>query len=87
MFSEVKMWRNKSKGINNRTWTRRIRWLEDNEHVKLKLEDGEVYREVLTDRIAAQTIWTRFKEGQSIDDAVSILGNVVPKSLRSKKGT
>ena len=95
MFSKVKSWDNRTSGRllpNGRTWTRRITWMEDeNDAIKLKLEyvsqDGEdtSYKEVLCDAIAAETIWKRFREGQPIDDAISILGNLVPKSLKSKK--
>ena len=69
---------------NGRTWTRRIQWLEDSMlPVKLKLEDGHMYKEVLCSRIDAEIIYDRFREGQSIDDCISILGNKVPASLQS----
>lgn len=97
-FSLVKSWDNRKEisrvrlsdrdCINGRTWTRRIQWLEDAEdRVKLKLEDGQTYREVIAVGGMAQTIWDRFKQGQSIDDAVSILGNNPPKFLKSKRAS
>jgi hypothetical protein len=91
-FSLLKSWDDRrscdrKRCVKGRTWVRRIRWLGDEEYrVKLKLEDGELYREVIAVGGMAQTIWDRFKQGQSIDDSVSILGNVVPKFLKSKKG-
>lgn len=90
-FSVVKSWDDRrtcdrKSCIKGRTWVRRIQWLEDCEdRVKLKLEDGDTYREVIAVGGMAQTIWDRFKAGQSIDDAISILGNAVPKFLRSRK--
>lgn len=90
-FSLLKSWDNRKRPVRldpktGRSWTRRIQWLEDAEdRVKLKLEDGEAYREVIAVGGMAQTIWDRFKSGQSIDDAVSILANPVPKFLRSRK--
>ncbi len=69
-----------------RSWDRRIRWLEDGDLVKLKMEDGEDYSEVLSNNsLDPQTIWNRFKAGQSILDCVSILAVTPPKALRSKK--
>lgn len=91
-FSPRCSWDNRGKPVRldpktGRSWTRRIRWLKDEDgRNKLKMEDGEQYKEVLADDVSAQTIWDRFKAGQPIDDAVSILGNTPPKFLRSKKG-
>lgn len=92
-FSMLKSWNNRrsckrADCIYGRTWTRRIRWLESIDHqIKLKLEEGEYYREVLVPfKDAANTIWLRFKDGQPIDDCISILGVVPPAYLRSKKG-
>jgi hypothetical protein len=90
-FSLRKQWDNRKHPVRldpktGRSWTRRIQWLEDAEdRVKLKLQDGESYREVIAVGGMAQTIWDRFKTGQSIDDSVSILGNDPPKFLRSRK--
>lgn len=90
-------WDNRSKPVRidpktGRSWTRRIRWLSCADQIKLKLEvvipdKPAQYKEVLCDEVAAKTIWDRFKNGQSIDDSVSILGNVVPKGLQSKRAS
>ena len=93
MYSMVKSWSNRRetkakrlKTINGRTWTRRIRWLEDDTSViKLKFEDGETYFETGVSVSFAQTVWDRFKEGQSIQDAVSILGVKVKLSMKGER--
>lgn len=91
-FSLVKSWDNRGKpvvidAITRRSWTRRIQWLSDNGgNIKLKLEDGLDYREVMANGGFAQTIWDRFKDGQSIKDSISILYSEVPKHLKSRKG-
>jgi len=90
MFSLKKSWDNRGERRVNgryRGWTRRIQWLEDgfNNLIKLKLEDGDAYREVVTSWGTAGTVWQRFKDGQSIDDAVSILAADVPAHLASKR--
>lgn len=71
--------------FNKRTWTRRIQWLEGNDvlMIKLKLEDGHVYKEVLCNEKDAEIIYERFREGQSIDDCISILASKVPQALQS----
>jgi len=92
-FSLHKSWDNRTKPVRidpatNKSWTRRVQWLNGTDGlVKLKLEDvtDGVYREVLCPDYAAQIIWDRFKTGQSINDAVSILANPVPKGLQSKR--
>ncbi len=91
-FSVRRTWDNRPDKVvinpaTGRSWTRRIQWLVWDGSVKLKLEDGKDYREVLTDKLSGNIIWKRFREGQSIDDCVSILGNVVPASLQSKKAS
>jgi hypothetical protein len=77
--------------INGRTWTRRIQWLDgygpNSGLIKLKLEDGQLYKEVLATEKDADTIWQRFNDGQPIDDCLSILGRAVPQSLKSRKAT
>jgi hypothetical protein len=88
-FSLIKSWDNRKTAkradcTNGRTWTRRIRWLVG-ERIKLKLEDGVQYQEILTDEASAKIIWDRFKEGQSIEDSVGIFGDRVPTNLKSKK--
>lgn len=91
MFSFKMSWDNRTRPVRldaktGRSWTRRLHWLEDAEgRVKLKLWDGAAYREVLADEPSARTIWDRFKAGQSIDDAVSILGREPPQFLKSRK--
>lgn len=90
-FSMKRSWDNRGRPVRldpktGRSWTRRIRWLEDAEdRVKLKLEDGDQYREVLAVGGFAETIFQRFKAGQSIDDAVSILGGEPPAALQSRR--
>lgn len=92
-FTPIKTWDNRSKPVRldpktGRSWTRRIQWLEDAEdRIKLKLWDGEAYKEVIAVGGMAQTIWDRFKQGQSIDDCISILANPVPKHMQSKKAS
>ncbi len=93
-FSMLKEWDNRGRPVRinpetGKSWTRRIRWLvSDSGTVKLKLEDGTVYKEILSAwESAAQTIWERFKAGQSIDDSISILGNDVPKHQKSRKAS
>lgn len=66
---------------------RRITWLEGENQIKLKFEDGDAYKEVLTDKASAEIIWTRFREWQPIDDCISILGTPVPESLKSRRAT
>jgi hypothetical protein len=94
-FSKHKTWDNrdqcdKKQCVNGRTWTRRITWMVDeNDQVKLKMESCvvgfETYKEVLCSQADATTIWNRFKEGQSFDDCISIIGRVPPKALQSRK--
>lgn len=94
-FSLLKSWDNRrgnpklADRIAGRTWTRRIQWLKG-DLIKLKLEiislTENQYRELLATEADAQIIWDRFKSGQSIDDSVSILGRIVPESLKSRKG-
>lgn len=96
-FTKDRAWDNRVKkelrGFGRRvhpggkTWTRRAQWLT-NEHgdIKLKFIDGEAYREVLVPSTElAQTIWSRFKAGATIQDAISILGVEVPKSMHSRR--
>jgi len=93
-FRKIKFWDNRDEKprdtVNGRTWTRRVQWLE-NEHDQIKLEvehvttDGACYRELLIDRAAAEIVWKHFKDGQAIDDAVSIYGVPVPESMQSKR--
>lgn len=59
---------------NGRSWTRRITWLEDGDKIKLKFEDGDTYFETGVPAGFAPLVWDRFKEGQSIEDSVSIFG-------------
>jgi hypothetical protein len=87
-FSKLKTWDNRTSGSllpNGKTWTRRITWLVGETLVKLKLEDGDAYREVLVDETSAKIVWQRFRDGQPINDAVSILGAEVPESLKSRR--
>jgi hypothetical protein len=93
-FGPVKSWDNRGRPVRldpttGRSWTRRIRWLEDSDgRIKLKLEDGQVYKEVVAVfSDAAQRVWDRFKDGQSIDDCVSILAAAVPRHLASRRAT
>lgn len=81
---------NRSDCTNSRTWTRRIQYLTDNNLIKLKLEvrtnSVDEYREVVCNNtVDANTIWLRFREGQSINDSISILAQDAPKYLKSKK--
>lgn len=95
MFSLVKSFDNRKETkvkrlptINDRTWTRRIQWLEDDGLIKLKLEDGDRYKEILVSEKDANTIWARFKhEYTNIDDCISIFGGVVPTSMQSRRAT
>lgn len=75
--------------VNGRTWTRRIQWLEaaDETGVKLKLEDGIEYKEVILPLLDADKVYNRFCEGQSIADALSILTRPVPKDLQSRRAS
>lgn len=89
-FSVIKTWddrktANRRECIKGRTWFRRVQWLEDGTHVKLKLEVGTDYKEVIADCGMANTVWQRFKEGQSIADSVSILAIPVPPCLASRR--
>lgn len=72
----------------SRTWTRRIRWSEDGQgNVKLKFEEGEAYREVCIPEAFAQTVWDRFKSGQTSQEAVSIFaGELTGPSRKVKQG-
>jgi hypothetical protein len=89
---KLKMWRNSPEvqekrlpTINDRTWTRRIQWLEDSptsDVVKLKMEDGEVYKEVGVSRFQADGVWHRFKDGQSIEDCLSFFAVRTPSPSR-----
>lgn len=83
MFSLVKSWSDRSRvkkeklrPINNRTWIRRIQWLEDeNNRIKLKFDDGAEYNEIgVLTSIAAQAAWDRFKAGAKFEDLKSIFG-------------
>lgn len=95
MFRKVKEWDNRKDRRKNgrlvftdkgRSWTRRITWMENSDgQVKFKLEADDVYKEVLVSGGAADTIWSRFKAGSSIDDCIGILAVPVPKALASKK--
>lgn len=89
MYQLTKTWRNKvpfNQTVNSRTWNRRIQWLEDGSGtVKLKLETPEGYREVGVLEGLAQKVWDRFKDGQSIEDSVSILGTELPPEKLSRK--
>lgn len=98
MFSKVKDWDNRNeqrrKGQlvftdKGRSWTRRIQWLENQEgNVKLKLEDNvQGYKEVIVSEKDAQTIYERFRAGQSIQDSISILGTDPPQHLKSKRAS
>lgn len=73
--------------FNGRTWTRRIQFLEGTPLNKLKLEDGKEYKEILVSKLDAEKIYERFKEGQSINDCISILGAKVPESLQSRRAS
>lgn len=95
-FSKLRTWDNRKERRKNgqlqfengRSWTRRITWLEDSdnwENVKLKFEDGAAYKEILVGAYAADIIWERFKDGQSIDDCISMYGKEVPNSMKSRK--
>jgi hypothetical protein len=57
----------------------------DTPAIKLKLEDGERYTEVLIQLAFAQKVWDRFKDGASIEDSLSFFGLPVPKNMRSRK--
>lgn len=89
MFQLIKTWRDKAPThatFNNRTWHRRIQWLEDStDQVKLKFDVDENYFEVLVPGAFAQQVWDRFKAGQSVDDSVSIFGKPVPIHKRSRR--
>lgn len=93
MFSKVKSWDNRTRRNgavvmlpSGKSWTRLIQWLEDGAGVvKLKMEDGAIYKEVMVNQTCASTVWHRFKDGQSIDDSLSALWTKVPESLQSKK--
>lgn len=91
MFGLLKSWDNRkvvkrTDCIKGRTWTRRIRWFYNQDDViKLKLEDGTQYKEVLVMSSMVDVVWNRFKEGQSIDDCVSLLGQYVPQHMASRK--
>lgn len=94
MWSKLRDWSNRKQvrqqrlpTVSSRTWTRRIQMLvsPDSDQVKLKLEDGNVYREVLVPEGLVDVIWDRFKAGQSIDDALSIFYSQVPASQQSRK--
>ena len=81
MYGVTRTWNNRDEAkrlrllrINNRTWTRRIQWLEGDRDVKLKFDEDTRYSEVCVPPAFAQTIWDRFVSGQSAEDAVSIYG-------------
>jgi hypothetical protein len=90
-FRLIKSWNNRKScnrktQVNGKSWSRRIQYLEDEEgRVKLKLEDGTEYREIIAGGGSANTIWDRFKAGQSIDDSVSILSATPPEFLKSRR--
>lgn len=71
--------------VNGKTWTRRIQWLEGDGLIKLKLQDGDTYKEVLVSQVDADKVWQRFEDGQTIDDCCSILTQPVPQSMQSRK--
>jgi hypothetical protein len=82
----------KKQCIGGRTWTRRVQWLESSEEgapVKLKFEimttTEEKYEEVGVPEGFAQTVYDRFKAGQSIEDCVSIFKVHVQPSRKGKK--
>ncbi len=90
MFGMLKTWTNAPQPgahtRNGRTWTRRIQWLEDSEgNVKLKMECVNGYKEALVQQADAGTVWRRFKDGQSIDDCLSIYGSPVPPPMKSRR--
>lgn len=96
MWVKIKEWTNfgtvkreKLKTINGRTWTRRIQWLEnEGNSVKLKLEENEIYKEILISQAFAQIVWERFKGNSPIDECISIFANsYFPKSEKSLKLT
>jgi len=91
-FHVVKTWDNRrdkpSPTINQRTWTRRIQWLEDGPAIKLKFESGETYNEVgVLTEIAAETAWQRFKVGAEFEELKSIFGVGDIKVTPSRKAT
>lgn len=94
-WSVLKTWDNRVRkgGVkllhNGKSWTRRIQWLagfgSQQDNVKLKFDDGDNYYEVVTSQAMAEIIWSRFKEGQSVEDSVSILAKKPNKSQQSRK--
>ncbi len=92
-FRKIRSWDNRGETkqkrlltINGRTWTRRVIQLEDLEGtVKLKFDIDSNYCEYIVPPAFVQTVWDRFCEGQSVEDAISILGTVPPPALRSRK--
>ncbi len=89
MFSVVKTWDNRTRpvriGPNGKSWTRRIQWLESQGSIKLKMEDGDQYEERLILQADADRVWRRFKDGQSIEDCLSILATPVPPPMKSRR--
>jgi hypothetical protein len=67
-----------------------VQWLEDFDSgstapVKLKFDDGERHVEVCVPFAFSQTVWDRFKAGQSIEDACSVFGVDVQPSCKAEK--
>lgn len=93
MWKKVRSWDNRKETkakrlptINGRIWTRRIAWYEDETtYVKLKLEDGEEYREVCVVSSLADILWSRFRDGASLDDCCSIFGKTPHSPSRRTK--
>ena len=78
-YSLRKSWDNRGYPVRmnafGRTWVRRIRWYENGTvTVKLKFEDSTEYVEAGVTVAFAQTVWDRFKSGQSIQDSLSVFG-------------
>jgi len=99
-FRKVKEWDNREERrvrgrlvfTNGRSWTRRVQWLEDSDEgpVKIKfweLDTGglEAYTECGVPQAFARTVWDRFKEGQSAQDALSIFRVGVKPSRKAQE--
>lgn len=89
---KLKEWDNRSETkkqklptINGRTWTRRVQWLEEGNTVKLKFDDGERYYETGVPAAFAQKVYDRFREGQSIEDSVSIFQSFAKPSMKQSR--
>ncbi len=84
---EVKEKRLTQQCANGRTWTRRCTWLEsnDSDHVKLKFEWDDQYREVLVPPGFIELVWDRWKAGGSVDDCLSIFAKPVPRDMQSRR--